>query len=66
MHTPLKSTVDWSRVGASIQLSEEEQQIVQMLAARRSLPAIGRALGQHRSMIWRKVQRIKARLIESS
>jgi DNA-binding CsgD family transcriptional regulator len=62
MITPLNHAIDWSRVGANITLSAEEQQIVQMLAAKKSLPDIGKALGQHRSMIWRKVERIKARL----
>jgi IS30 family transposase len=63
MITPLNHAIDWSRVGTKITLSDEEQQIVQMLAAKKSLPDIGKALGQHRSMIWRKVERIKARLI---
>ena len=57
------STVDWNSVKSKLTLSDEEQKIVEMLAARRSLPDIGKALGQHRSMIWRKVERIKARLV---
>lgn len=56
------SKLDWNSVKAKLTLSDEEQKIVEMLAARRSLPDIGKALGQHRSMIWRKVERIKARL----
>jgi DNA-binding CsgD family transcriptional regulator len=62
LNNPLKSAVDWSHVAATVQLSDEERQIVQMLAAKKSLPEIGKTLGQHRSMIWRKVERIKARL----
>ncbi len=61
---PLSSRVDWNRVKATLTLSEEETKIVDMLAARRSLPDIGRALGQHRSMIWRKVERIKSRIVD--
>jgi IS30 family transposase len=56
--------VDWSHVVATVELSDEERQIVQMLAAKKSLPDIAKSLGQHRSMIWRKVERIKARLQE--
>lgn len=56
------SNVDWNSVRSKLALSDEEHKIVEMLAARKSLPDIGKALGQHRSMIWRKVERIKARL----
>ena len=59
---PAKSAVDWPLVAATVQLSDEERLIVQMLAAKKSLPDIAKALGQHRSMIWRKVERIKARI----
>lgn len=45
-----------------IALLKEEQRIVDMLAAKKTMPDIGKALGQHRSMIWRKVQKIKVRL----
>jgi biotin operon repressor len=44
-------------------VSDEESKIIDMLAAKKSLPDIGKALGQHRSMIWRKVERIKQRLV---
>jgi IS30 family transposase len=62
LKNPSKSEVDWSRVAVTVQLSDEERRIVQMLVAKKSLPDIAKALGQHRSMIWRKVERIKARL----
>lgn len=64
MSGPPKGSIDWSQIGARIGLSEEERVIVQMLASKKSLPDIAKALGQHRSMIWRKVERIKARLQE--
>jgi IS30 family transposase len=59
------SNVDWNSVKSKLTLSDEERRIVDMLAARKSLPDIGKALGQHRSMIWRKIQRIRARLNEA-
>jgi DNA-binding CsgD family transcriptional regulator len=62
MNAPLNHSIDWTQVQTRSDLSDEERRIVQMLAAKKSLPDIGKALGQHRSMIWRKVERIKARL----
>lgn len=62
MSAPVNSAVNWKEVEKRLELSDEERRIVQMLAERKSLPDIGKALGQHRSMIWRKVERIKARL----
>ena len=59
---PLNASIDWATVKATLKLSDEECRIVELLAARTSLPDIGKALGQHRSMIWRKIERIKARL----
>jgi DNA-binding CsgD family transcriptional regulator len=46
-------------------LTDEEKVILDMLAENKTQPDIGRALGQHRSMIWRKVQKIKKRLRET-
>lgn len=54
--------IDWSMIAGKAELSDEEHRIVELLAARKSLPDIGKELGQHRSMIWRKIERIKARL----
>lgn len=59
---PRNATIDWSKIAGESELSDEERRIVELLAARKSLPAIGKELGQHRSMIWRKIERIKARL----
>lgn len=61
----LSSKIDWNSVKSKLKLTEEEKRIVEMLASKRSLPDIGKELGQHRSMIWRKVEGIKARLVES-
>ena len=52
---------DWvstSRQLAS-KLSDEEKRIVDMLVSGKSMVEIGRVLGQHRSMVWRKIERIK-------
>jgi DNA-binding CsgD family transcriptional regulator len=55
--------IDWGKAKAKLSsLTDEEQRIVNMLAERKTLPAIGKALSQHRSMIWRKVEKIKVRL----
>jgi hypothetical protein len=43
------------------ELSNEEARIVDMLIASKTMVDIGRELGQHRSMVWRKIQRIKKR-----
>lgn len=62
--TRVKGRHDWSAAQAAqvAELSEEERLIVELLAGGKSTPEIAQALGQHRSMIWRKVQRIKAKL----
>jgi DNA-binding CsgD family transcriptional regulator len=58
--------VNWEHVKAKLNdLTEEERRIVDMLAAGDTLPTIGKSLGQHRSRIWRKVEKIKARLLEA-
>jgi hypothetical protein len=55
--------IDWAQAKTKlISLNDEEQRIVDMLAAKKTMPDIGKALGQHRSMIWRKIQKLKARL----
>lgn len=55
------ATQDWPALKASLagKLSDEEARILDLLADGKSTVEIGRVLGQHRSMIWRKVQRIK-------
>ena len=54
---------EWSQIRDMLagQLSEEEQLIVAALAEGKTMPEVGRMLGQHRSMIWRKTKRIRAR-----
>jgi DNA-binding NarL/FixJ family response regulator len=55
--------IDWADARLRLtSLTEEEQLIVNMLIDGKTLPDIGKALGQHRSMIWRKVEKIKKRL----
>jgi DNA-binding CsgD family transcriptional regulator len=57
---------DWIATKRSLsgKLSDEELRIVDMLIDGKTQPEIGRVLGQHRSMVWRKTQRIKKRLTE--
>ena len=43
-------------------LSDEESKIVDLLIAGKSTVEIGKILGQHRSMVWRKLQKIRKRL----
>ena len=54
---------DWAKTKHILadNLSAEEARIVDMLIDRKSTVEIGRMLGQHRSMIWRKMQRLKKR-----
>ena len=54
---------DWAKTKQSLagKLSAEEVCIVDMLIDRKSTVEIGRILGQHRSMVWRKMQRLKKR-----
>lgn len=57
--------IDWAEAKSKLGvMSDEDQRIVDMLAQRWTMPDIGKALGQHRSMIWRKVEKIKARLTQ--
>jgi DNA-binding CsgD family transcriptional regulator len=58
------SSIDWKDVNEkrSASLSDEDREIVSLLALGRSTPEIAKALGQHRSMVWRKVQRIRSSL----
>ncbi len=65
MNAP-KSRIDWAAVRGTAQLTAEEMQIVTMLAEGKTLPDIGRELGQHRSRIWRKVEKIKGRMASGS
>ena len=62
------SRPDWTKIKESLasRLSPEETYIIDMLIARKSLVEIGRVLGQHRSMVWRKVERLKKRARETS
>jgi IS30 family transposase len=58
----MESSIDWKVINErrAAFLSEEDREIVGLLALGRSTPEIAKALRQHRSMIWRKVQRIRA------
>ena len=59
---PLNSEIDWRRIDGLVALSDEELRIVGLLASGEGLTNIGKVLGQHRSMVWRKIEQIKARL----
>jgi len=54
---------DWTTTKRALtgRLSDEEERIVDMLIDGMSTVEVGRILGQHRSMIWRKTQQIKKR-----
>ena len=59
------TTQDWGRVKhlLSGKLSDEESHILNMLIDGKSTVEIGRILGQHRSMVWRKTDRIRKRAL---
>ncbi|MFL6606331.1 MAG: AsnC family transcriptional regulator [Steroidobacteraceae bacterium] len=56
--------IDWKAAQISLRgkLSNIDQEIVDLLAARKSTPDIAKALGTNRSAVWRRVQKIKALL----
>lgn len=60
----MEINVDWKEVRANTpsDWSAEEVKIVDLLAKGTSTPEIARIMGQHRSMIWRKVQLLKSRV----
>jgi len=56
-------TTNWADAKSKLEtLSDEEQRIVDMLAADKTQAEIAAALGQHRSMVWRKVRKLRSRL----
>jgi DNA-binding CsgD family transcriptional regulator len=59
----MKTRADWNAIRAQLEvtMSAEEGRILDLLIAGESTPSIARALGQHRSMIWRKVQQLRLR-----
>ena len=58
-----KVTTNWADAKSKLEtLSDEEQRIVDMLAADKTQAEIAAALGQHRSMVWRKVRKLRSRL----
>lgn len=56
------SDVDWQkfRTNPPSEWTKEEVKIADLLSRGTSTPEIARIMGQHRSMIWRKIQRLKA------
>jgi hypothetical protein len=56
---------DWAAVKTILgsKLSEEESRIIDLLISGKSTVEVGRLLGQHRSMIWRKVEKIQKRAL---
>jgi DNA-binding CsgD family transcriptional regulator len=43
-------------------LSDEERRIVDMLVANKTQAEIAKALGQHRSKVWRKIKKLRTKL----
>lgn len=64
----MESRLNWQSACANPppDWTPEDIRIAEMLAAGASTPDIARALGQHRSMIWRKTQRLKKHFEEKS
>ena len=54
---------DWAAIRNSLAggLSDEESRIIELLIDGKTMLEIGQILDQHRSMIWRKMQKIKKR-----
>ena len=47
-------------ISAHAGLTTEQRQIVDLLALGKTQPEIGRALGMHRSAVWRRIKKLKA------
>jgi hypothetical protein len=64
----MRAREEWAgirtRLGGA--LSKEDRQILDLLINGDSTPSIARALGQSRSMIWRKAQRLRTLAAEES
>jgi len=60
----ISKKAEWETIRSQLvgQLSDEEQRIVDALADGKTMPEVAQMLGQHRSMIWRKSQRIRSRI----
>jgi len=61
---PTMSRIDWTAAKSKLRdkVSEDDFQIVELLATGKSTPDIARALGTNRSAVWRRVQKIKLEL----
>ena len=59
----MKSNTDWADVRRRLAetTTEEEQRLLELLIQGQSSYAIAEALGQHRSMIWRKIEALHER-----
>jgi DNA-binding CsgD family transcriptional regulator len=55
--------IDWQSAKHNLgQLTDEEQRILDLLADGKSQAEIAKALGQHRSKIWRRVRSLRKRV----
>ena len=56
---------EWETIRLQLagRLSDEERRIVDALAEGKTMPEVAQLLGQHRSMIWRKAEKIRARVV---
>lgn len=61
----MSTATDWSAIRSRLAgaLSKEDERILDLLVSGESTPAIARAMGQHRSMIWRKAQQLRMRAV---
>jgi DNA-binding NarL/FixJ family response regulator len=59
---------DWKAVAQCVgnEFSDEERHIIQLLASGLSTPSIARELGTNRSAIWRKVRKIREKLLHAT
>jgi len=58
---------DWKAIAgrAGEEFSDEEREIIRLLASGLSTPSIAKALGTNRSAIWRKVRKIREKMPHS-
>ncbi len=54
---------DWAAIRNSLtgSLSDEESRIIELLIDGKTMVEIGQVIDQHRSMVWRKMEKVKKR-----
>lgn len=57
----MKAKYDWATARTHLRgnLSDDDRRLLDLLAEGKSTPEIAAILGQHRSLVWRRAERLK-------